>query len=275
MDSGMDFIQRYLIFFLFLFIFFILNVFPIHSGIFLNESATELEIGIDEKLGEYVPLDLQFKNEEGELKTLKELVDKPTILSLVYYNCPGICSPMLSGEVEVLDIMDMEPGKDYRALTISFNPAEGPELARNKKRNYFKAFRRRTFPEDAWIWMSGDSINIAKLTDAVGFRFKKVGTEFAHAGALIVLSPGGKVARYLRGIQFQPFDLKMAITEAAEGRVGPTISKLLLFCFSYDPQGREYVFNVTKVTATIFLATLGVFIFWLTVKSKVKVKKAR
>lgn len=275
MDKRMELIQKHLNFFLYLFILSILNMSSIYAGFFLNQPATELEIGIDEKLGNFVPLDLQFINEEGELKTLKELIDKPTILSLVYYNCPGICSPMLSGEVDVLDIMDMEPGKDYRALTISFNPAEGPELAKDKKRNYFKAFRRRTFPEDAWVWMSGDSINITKLTNAVGFRYTKVGTEYAHAGALIVLSPEGKVARYLRGILFQPFDLKMAITEAAEGRVGPTISKLLLYCFSYDPEGRKYVFNITKVAATIFLVSLVVFVVWLTVKGNVKSKKVR
>lgn len=232
-----------------------------------------LEIGIDEKLGDFVPLDLQFINENRDTVALRQLIDKPVVLSLVYFNCPGICSPMLGGMVDVLDRMDLKPGKDYEALTISFNPRETPDLAVKKKRNYFKAFRRGPFPEQDWHWMVGDSLNIKALTDAVGFRYKKVGSEYAHAGTLIVLSPSGKITRYLRGIEFQPFDLKMALTEAAEGRVGPTVSKLLLYCFSYDPAGKKYVFNFMKVFGTAFLIFLALFIGFLTYQGKKRTRK--
>lgn len=240
-----------------------------------NTSAPEPEIGIIEKLGEFAPLDLTFRDENGDSVILKDLIDKPTVVSLVYFNCPGICSPLLGGVVDVLDRMDLRPGDDYLALTISFDPSDTPELAREKKRNYFKSFRRRSFPEADWKWLTGDSVAIQKFTDGVGFKYRKEGRDFIHAGALIVLSQDGKISRYLRGIEFQPFDLKMAITEASEGRVGPTISKVLLYCFSYDPAGKKYVLNVTKVVGTIFLILVVIFIALLTIKRQSKKEKAR
>lgn len=230
----------------------------------------EQEIGITEHLGDYAPLDLQFQDENGDTVLLRKLVNKPTVFSLVYFNCPGICSPLLGGVVDVLDRMDLKPGKDYKAITISFDPSDTPALAREKKKNYFNAFRHGPFPEEDWKWLTGDSVSIKKFTDAVGFKYKREGKDFIHAGALIVISPEGKISRYLRGIEFQPFDLKMAITEAAEGRVGPTISKVLLYCFSYDPAGKKYAFNFMKVGGTIFLFFVVLFIAFLTIKSKRK-----
>ncbi|GAB4335284.1 MAG: SCO family protein [Calditrichia bacterium] len=240
-----------------------------------NETAPEQEIGIIEHLGEYVPLDLYFIDSNGDSVLLKDYVDKPTVVSLVYYNCPGICSPLLGGVVDVLDRMPLEPGKDYKVLTISFNPHETPAMGNAKKKNYFKAFQRREFPPQYWKWMTGDSLSIKKITDAFGFKYKKVGTEYVHAGALMVISPEGKISRYLRGIEFQPFDLKMAILEASEGRVGPTISKVLLYCFSYDPKGKQYTLNVMKIGGTIFLVMLVAFVAVLTIKSKTRSQKER
>ncbi|NOQ96961.1 MAG: SCO family protein [Calditrichae bacterium] len=231
-------------------------------------SMPKQEIGIIEHLGEYAPLDLLFVDENGDSLVLNQLIIKPTVVSLVYFNCPGICSPLLSGVVDVLDRMDMKPGVDYQAVTISFDPTDTPELAAEKKRNYLKAFRRGPFPEEHWRWLTGDSISIDKFTEAVGFRYKKEGRDFIHAGALIVLGADGKISRYLRGIEFQPFDLKMAITEASEGRTGPTITKVLLYCFSFDPAGKKYVFNFTKVGGTVFLVLLVVFIAFLTIKKQ-------
>jgi protein SCO1/2 len=228
------------------------------------------EIGIIEKLGEYVPLDFTFIDEYGDSLILKNIVNKPTIFSLVYFNCPGICSPLLSGKVDVLDRLDLKPGIDYEVVTISFDPTDNPTLARDKKKNYFAAFRKGPFPVEHWKWLTGDSLTIKKFTDAVGFKYKRVDKDFVHAGALIVLSPEGKISRYLRGILFQPFDLKMAITEASEGRVGPTISKVLLYCFSYDPEGKRYAFNIMKVSGTIFLFLLVVFIGFLILKRQTK-----
>jgi protein SCO1/2 len=233
------------------------------------------EIGVIEKLGDFVPLDLKFRNSTGDSVVLKDIFQQPVVVSLVYFNCPGICSPLLGGVVDVLDRMDLKPGKDYKALTISFNPDDTPELALAKKKNYFKSFRRGPFPEDDWIWLTGDSTTIKTFTNAVGFKFKRVGQDYIHAGTLIVISREGKISRYLRGIEFQPFDLKMAITEASQGRVGPTISKVLLYCFSYDPAGKKYVFNFMKVFGTAFLVFLMGFIAFLTYQTKYRRNKAR
>jgi len=222
-----------------------------------------------------VPLDLTFNDENGNPVVLKDLIDKPTVVSLVYFNCPGLCSPLLGGVVDVLDRMDLKPGKDYRAITISFDPTDTPELATAKKQNYFKAFRRGPFPEEDWTWLTGDSATIKKFTDAVGFKYKKEGDTYIHSGVLTVLSGKGKISRYLRGIEFQPFDLKMAITEASQGRTGPTISKLLLYCFSYDPAGKQYVFNFSKVVATGFLVFIVIFFAFLMLQGRVRTKKER
>ncbi len=245
-------------------------VIPGYTSFQSDQVLQAQEIGIIERLGEYAPLHLEFTDEQGDTLWLDEIIDKPTVISLVYFNCPGICSPLLSGKVDVLDRLDLKPGVDFKAITISFDPTDGPPLAKKKKRNYFKAFRKRAFPEDHWKWLTGDSISIRTFTDGVGFKYKQEGRDFIHAGALIVLSSDGKISRYLRGIQFQPFDLKMAITEAAEGRVGPTISKVLLYCFSYDPVGKKYAFNFMKVGATLFLFMLIIFIAFLTLKRKTK-----
>lgn len=238
-----------------------------------NPPVPKQEIGIVENLGGYAPLDLTFTDENGNPVVLKDIVNKPTIVSLVYFRCPGICSPLLAGEVDVLDRLDMKPGKDYEVVTISFDPTDTPELATKKKRNYFKSFRRGPFPENHWRWLTGDSASIKQFTDAVGFKYKKVDNDYIHAGALIVLGPDGKICRYLRGIEYQPFNLKMAITEAAKGKTGPTISKLLLYCFSYDPAGKKYVFNLTKVFGTAFLFSLVILIAFLTIQGRVRRKK--
>ncbi len=257
---------------------FALFVFGLISGAraeTVSSVAPPAEIGLVEHLGEYVPLDLKFVNEEGDSVLLRDLIDKPTVVSLVYFNCPGICSPLLSGKVDVLDRLDLRPGVDYQAITISFDPNDTPALARSKKRNYFKAFRRGPFPGNAWHWLTGDSASIQKFTDAVGFKFKKVGREFIHAGLLTVLSRDGKISRYLRGIEYQPFDLKMALLEASQGRTGPTISKLLLYCFSYDPAGKKYVFNFMRVFGTTFLVVLGIFVVFLAYQGNLRKKKVR
>lgn len=219
-------------------------------------------IGIYEKLDTVLPADAQFYTEQGELVSLVSLIDKPSVLVLVYYTCPGICSPLLDGMADVITKMDLELGKDYQVLTVSFNPEETPELARDKKVNYVKQVKKE-INEEAWMWLTGDSANIYKLTNSVGYHFIKQGEDFVHAAAIIAISPEAKVTRYLYGTYFLPFDLKMAIVEASQGRSGPTINKVLQYCFSYDPEGKSYVFNITKVTATLILFFVAVFFIYL------------
>jgi len=229
-------------------------------------------LGIYEHLDEYIPDDLVFTNEDGEEVNLVSMVDKPTILVLVYYTCPGICSPLLDGVADVIGKTDIELGKDYQVLTVSFNEKETYELAKSKKKNYVKQIKREV-DESHWHWMVGDSANIAKLCNSVGFKFKREGDDFIHAATIIMLSPEAKITRYLYGTYFLPFDVKMAIAEAAQGKSGPTINKILNYCFSYDPEGKKYVFNITKVSATIILLFAGTFLLYLIFSKRKKIHR--
>jgi len=221
------------------------------GGEMAQSASGETEIGIDQKLGAMVPLDVELLDESGESVTLKQLVgDKPFVLTLVYYRCPGICSPLLGGVAEVVDRIDLQPGEDFHVITVSFDPTEAPQLAKEKKANYLEAVQRE-MPEDAWRFLTGPQESIDRITRAVGFRYQKRENDFIHSAAVMAISPEGKVTRYLFGITYLPFDLKMALVEASQGRVGPTINKVLLYCFGYDPQGRSYALNILRVAGTL------------------------
>jgi protein SCO1 len=212
----------------------------------------ETVIGVDEKLGETLPGDIRLIDESGDTVYLEHLIDKPTILTLVYYRCPGICSPLMEGIAEAIDRTDLVLGEEYQVFTISFDPRETTELAVNKKRNHLMLMRNRA-AEDHWKFFTSDSASIARLADGVGFRYKRAGNDFIHSATLIVVGPQGKISRYLNGTYFLPFEVKMAVLEASEGRVGPTINKILQFCYTYDPSGQTYVLNITKVAGIIIL----------------------
>jgi protein SCO1/2 len=154
-------------------------------------------------------------------------------------------------------------------LAVSFDEMEQPSLAFERKKLFLNMIEK-PFPENAWRFLTGDRDNIHQLTDAVGFHFKREGKDFLHPVSLIILSPNGKIIRYLYGTDILPFDLKMALLEASQGRVGPTISKVLHFCFSYDPKGRKYVFNTLKVTGSVTLLFAISFIVFLVFKGKRK-----
>ncbi len=231
--------------------------------------APASEVGIDEKLGETVPLDLVLTDEKGRRVALGDLIDKPTILTLVYFRCSGLCSPLLNGVVDVLSRSDLEPGKAYQVITVSFDDRDGPELAAAKKANYLKQLKV-TFPEGAWRFLTGDAATTRKLADSVGFRYRKEGEDFLHPASIFVLSPHGKIARYLYGITYLPFDLKMALLEASEERTGPTISKLLRFCYSYDPRGHRYFLNITRVAGLFTLLLIAGFAISLRVRGRAK-----
>jgi protein SCO1/2 len=224
-------------------------------------------IGIDEKLGQVIPLDLTFHDENGSPVTLRQLIHTPTILALVYLHCPNICSLLLQNLADVLNRLPAEPGKEYKVLSISFDETEKPDLALGKKKTYLKMIQK-PFPEKAWRFLTGDEENIRKLTDAVGFHFKRVGEDFEHPVSLIIIAPDGKIVRYMYGVDPLPFDLKVALVEASQGRIGPTIAKLVQFCFSYDPKANKLVFNILKVTGTVTLLFAVSFIAFLLLKGK-------
>jgi len=165
----------------------------------------------------------------------------------------------------------MELGKDYQILTISFNYNDTPEKAVEKKKNFLQ--RHSKAHSKDWIYLTGDSANIYPLVNAVGFKFKKAGVDYIHAAVITIISPKGKITRYLYGTNFLPFDVKMAIVEAQKGIARPTINRVLEFCFSYDPEGRKYTLQVTRITGTIILFFALIFLFYLIIKSRRKSRK--
>jgi protein SCO1/2 len=160
----------------------------------------------------------------------------------------------------------MALGIDYQVLTISFDPREDTELAVRKKKNHLNLMRKKELAELNWNFYTTDSLNSKLLTETVGFRYTRTGNDFVHSATLIVLSPDGKITRYLNGITFLPFEIKMAILEASEGRVGTTINKILQFCYAYDPAGQTYVLNITKVVGSIVVFLTVLLFIALTIK---------
>ncbi len=216
------------------------------------------EVAIDEKLGATIPLDVQLDDETGQKASLRALIDRPTVLTLNYFRCGGICTAQLHNLVQTLNQIQLEPGKDFQVITVSFDPADTPEVAADKRTSYLKLIKR-PFPPLAWRFLTGDAASTKRLTDAVGFEFKRQGEMFLHPGALIILSPHGRVTRYMYGITYLPVDLQMALDEAKSGLVRPTISKALSFCYSYDPAGHKYVMNITRIAGSATLLGAAVF----------------
>jgi protein SCO1/2 len=241
-----------------------------YSSVGENKHA---EVGIDEQLGHYIPLDISFTNEKNEKVKLSELIRRPTIIALVYYHCPGICSPLLEGVADVVDHLDMEPLKDFGVLSISFDDREGPASATRWKKEHLLSMKRK-LPEGTWTFLTGDSISIHKLTDAVGFYFKRdTDSSFLHYGSLIIVNGKGMISRYIFGTQFLPFDVKMALIEAQRGESRPTINKILAFCYSYDRIGNKYTLNFTKVAGSIVTLFGIVFFLVLILKGRKKSKE--
>jgi len=232
----------------------------------------EVEIGIVEKLGQTIPLDLKFINEKNDTVALRSMINKPTILSFVYFDCPFLCSPLLDGIADVVSKTELSLGKDYDIITISFNTKDTPEKARQKKLNFVSKIKEEQ--RGSWTYLTGELENIQKITEAVGFRYKPTGEDFAHPSTIIVLSPKGKITRYLYGISFLPFELKMSIVEAQKGLAQPTSNKIFDYCFAYDPQSKTYTLQFTRLLGS-FVVVLGLFfVLYLFITTKRNSSKA-
>ncbi len=224
-------------------------------------------IKADDKLGVYEQLDQSIR--EGQIfiddkfqpTDIRQAITKPTIIAMVYYECPGICTPLMNGLADVMKKSDLELGKDYEVFTISFSHTEKTILAQNKKKTYEKLVGKGD-TDKSWRFFTGDSVTIQGFLDNIGYQVKQEGAEFIHPATLVVVSPQGKITRYLHGTYFLPFDMKMAVVEAGMGKSSPTINKVLKFCFSYDADGQRYVLNITKISGTIILImALGLFTY--------------
>jgi protein SCO1/2 len=223
------------------------------------------EIGIDQKLGERVPLDLQFRDHRGETVTLKRYVsERPVVLALIYNRCPMLCNQVLSGLVSALKVLKLDAGSDFDVLAVSFDPAETPELSAANRDKLIERYGRAGAAEGIHF-LTGEPEPIRRLTDAVGFRYRydEEQKQYAHASAIMVLTPGGKLARYFYGTEFSPRDMRLAIVEASDGKVGSLSDDLLLLCYRYDPETGTYsatAINAIRFGGVATLAVLGVFI---------------
>lgn len=229
-----------------------------------------MKVGFDEKQGQYAALDTKLVNEAGDTVLLRDVIKKPTILNLVYFRCPGTCSPLMWGVSKFIDEVDLQLGTDYQVITISFDYTEGIDLGIQKKANYVSSMKKK---DDAkyWQFFVSDSLDIAKLAESVGFNYEYINNQFIHPTGLIALSSDGKITRYLRGIEFLPFEIKITMVEAANGKIGPSINRLLAICYSYDEKGNQFVFNVTRVAGiVIFFITIVIFLFLVSTRGKTK-----
>ena len=228
-------------------------------------------VGIDEKLGDKIDLNLKFKNEQGEEVSLGSYFQsgKPVMLALVYFNCPSLCNFQLNGIVETLKKLEWTTGNEFEFVIASIEPTETPDLAKSKKESYMTVYDRKEGAK-GWHFLTGSQESITALADQVGFRYKWVESrnEYAHTAATYVLTPEGKISRYLYGIGFTPKTLRLSLVEASNNKIGNAVDRFLLYCFRYDPEKRGYAFyafNIMRAGAAVSVVALLAFLvpFWI------------
>lgn len=238
---------------------------PITAGEKSSADPILQKVDFEQRLGTQLPLDLTFRDDTGKMVRLGDYFgDKPVILTLSYYECPMLCTLVLNGLTSALRTLRFTLGKEFVAINVSFNPREKPELAAAKKATYLKEYRRPG-AEAGWHFLTGEEEAIQRLTAAVGFRYAwdERSQQYAHATGLVVLTPEGRIARYLYGVEFSPRDLRFALVEAAEGKIGSPVDKLLLYCFHYDPATGRYstiALNSIRIGGVLTVAALVGFI---------------
>jgi protein SCO1/2 len=201
------------------------------------------EVDVVERLHETVPLGLHFTDSEGHPFELRQAFqgEKPVLLTLVYYRCQALCDLVVSGLVRSLNDSGLQLGRDFGVVTASIDPSETPDLAARRRRGHLQALGQKDHHPD-WAFLTGDEASIHQLAESVGFRYSydEKTRQFAHAATVFVLTPEGRISRYLYGMDFPPRDLKLALLEAANGRVGTSFDRILMKCFRYDPADRRY-----------------------------------
>jgi protein SCO1/2 len=249
-----------------------------------DEQLKDLQgIGIDEKLGQVLDLNLSFKDENGETVTLAKYIHAdgiPVIISPVYFSCPGLCNFHLNGLTDALKMVDWNAGEKFRVLAISFDSKEGPDVALKKKANYMKVYGRPG-TEAGWSFLTADEATVKAVTSALGFKFRwsEEAKEWAHASAAIIVTPDGKISRYLPGIMFDPKDVKLALNEASSGKIGTIVDQIVLFCFQYNPHQSKYTlyaFNIMKLSGALMVLVLALWLLPIWVRArKANAKVAR
>ena len=235
------------------------------------KSSTEMpdelkNVGIEEQLGKKIDLGLVVTDETGQKRPLSSFfaTHRPVILSPVYFSCPNLCNYHLNGLTDTLKKVDWSPGNQFEVVAFSFDAREKSDVAALKKQSYMKLFDRPG-TETGWHFVTADEATIQKLTRDVGFKFKwlEETKEWSHASAAIVLANDGTISRYLHGIQFEPRDVKLALNEASNGKVGNIVDSVMLFCFKYDRHQSKYGLQVYRVMQLAGAITVAILAMWL------------
>lgn len=231
------------------------------------------EIGFDQNLDALVPLDTPFRDESGRTVRLGDYFGRrPVVMVFAYYDCPMLCTLVINGLSSALKVMSLSPGQDFEIVTVSFDPRDTPASATAKKASYLERYRREGAAE-AWHFLTGDQASIDRLTKAAGFRYvwDKDTKQFAHPTGVIVLTPDGRLARYLFGIEYGPRDLRFAIVEASAGKIGSAVDSLLLYCYHYDPMTGRYglvIMKAMRIAGAGTVLALGSFILVMVRREK-------
>jgi protein SCO1/2 len=227
------------------------------------------DIGIDQKLNAQVPADLVFTDETGRQVQLGDYFAqsrRPIILTLVYYECPMLCTMVLNELVRTMNgLSTLSAGKDYDVLTVSFNPKETTQLAASKRKGYLREYKRESGPQ-GWHFFTGSEDSIRRLTDAVGFRYAwdPKFNQYVHASGFMILTPQGRVSRYFYGLDYSVKDVRLSLVEASNNQIGSPVEKVMLYCFHYDPTTGKYslaILNLLKVAAGLTVVCLGSYLF--------------
>jgi protein SCO1/2 len=219
-------------------------------------------VALEQKLGERLPLDLQFRDETGKRVRLDDYLGQgPVILAFVYYRCQDLCPLTLDGLLRVLRALSFDAGNEFSVLTVSFDPRDTPALAAAKKNDFIRRYGRPG-ASGGWHFLTGDETAIRRLTEAAGFRYnqERESDRYAHATGIMLLTPEGRLARYFYGIEFSPRDLRLGLIEASSEKIGSPIDQLLLFCYHYDPAAGKYgllVANLVRLAGVITVLALG------------------
>jgi protein SCO1/2 len=225
-------------------------------------------VGIEQRLDAQVPPDLTFRDDAGKVVKLGDYFgDKPMILNLVYYNCTMLCGEALAGLSSAMRLVKFDVGNEFDVITVSFDPRETPDMAAAKKLDYVKRYGRANAAA-GWHFLTGQAESINTLTKAVGFQYQyDVKTnQYAHATAIMVLTPQGRISRYFYGVDFPPKDLRMGLVEASQGKIGNAVDAVLLYCYHYNPETGKYgamVGNILRLAAAATILMLGTFLFIL------------
>ena len=227
-------------------------------------------VGIDQRLDQQLPLDLEFKDETGKTVKLGDYFQhgRPVILNLVYYTCPMLCGEELAGEASALGVLHFTPGKEYEAVSVSFNPDETAKDAADKKKVYVDRMNERLTPKtdgSGWHFLTGQQPEIRQLADAVGFHYKRDPRtgQFIHSAAIMIVTPQGKIAQYYYGVEFSPKDVRLGLIEASRNKIGTVVDQVLLYCYHYDPNTGRYgavVTNIMRLSGAATVLLLGGFL---------------